>query len=205
MTLLGQKRRTRREMQEDTRARLLEAAFHIIAEDGMAAATIRGVCDRAGFSQGAFYSNFADKGELLLALATQYMSEAVAVFDRLVDEIRNGSLDENLATIANRLAELGRRPGLARLAIELHLHAPRDPRFAAHFDELKSGYHRNFAHVIEKLAKRYDLHLAMSPLQLSIALHAMWAGTVVQATSEGLPMEDLIVLVFRAAIATAQR
>jgi hypothetical protein len=27
----GHKRRTRREMQQDTRARLLEAAFHIIA------------------------------------------------------------------------------------------------------------------------------------------------------------------------------
>ena len=132
------KRRSRREMQQDTRARLLEAAFHIVAEGGVAAASIRGVCERAGFSQGAFYSNFASKDELLLALMEGYKAEIIAVLDGVVDQHSDRSLEDSLRAIAG-LAELAQRPVLSLLAIELHLHARRDPGFAEHFDRVKTS------------------------------------------------------------------
>lgn len=196
----GHKRRTRREMQQDTRARLLEAAFHIIAESGVAAASIRGVCERAGFSQGAFYSNFASKDELLLVLMERYMAEIATVLDGVVDRSGDSSLEETLCGIACRLAELARRPILSLLAIELHLHAQRDARFADHFDSVKATYHQEFAHVIEKVVENYGLKPVIPPLQLAIALHAAWSGSIVQATAEdALPVEELIMLIFRSA------
>lgn len=196
----GRKRRTRREMQQDTRARLLEAAFHIIAESGVAAASIRGVCERAGFSQGAFYSNFASKDELLLVLMERYMSEIATVLDGAVDQASDRSLEESLRGIATRLAELARRPVLSLLAIELQIHALRDPVFAAHFERVKAAYHREFAQVIAKVIEHYQLRSLIPPLQLSIALHALWSGSIVQATSaDALPVEDLIMLMFKTA------
>ena len=51
-----------------TRERLLDAASEVFGERGFAAATVEEVCERAGFTRGAFYSNFATKEELLLAL-----------------------------------------------------------------------------------------------------------------------------------------
>jgi AcrR family transcriptional regulator len=57
---------TRRRAQ--TRARLLDAAFDVFAATGFGQASIEAVCDAAGYSRGAFYSNFTDLDELFFAL-----------------------------------------------------------------------------------------------------------------------------------------
>ncbi len=49
-----------------TRARLLEAAREVIAERGAGGATVEGIAERAGFTRGAFYSNYADLDELIV-------------------------------------------------------------------------------------------------------------------------------------------
>ena len=49
---------------ENTRARLLEAAAQVFAEAGLDGASVEAVCERAGFTRGAFYSNFESKDEL---------------------------------------------------------------------------------------------------------------------------------------------
>lgn len=57
---------TRRRAQ--TRARLLDAAFEVFAATGFGQASIEAVCEAAGYSRGAFYSNFTDLDELFFAL-----------------------------------------------------------------------------------------------------------------------------------------
>jgi AcrR family transcriptional regulator len=52
----------------NTRARLLAAASTVFSESGFQAATVEDVCSAAGFTRGAFYSNFTSKDELFLAL-----------------------------------------------------------------------------------------------------------------------------------------
>ncbi|PJI52936.1 hypothetical protein CTI14_35415, partial [Methylobacterium radiotolerans] len=54
---------------ENTKARLLEAAAQVFAEAGLDGASVEAVCERAGFTRGAFYSNFDSKDELFLTLA----------------------------------------------------------------------------------------------------------------------------------------
>ena len=49
-----------------TRARLLDAARDVIAERGAGGATVEGVAERAGFTRGAFYSNYASLDELIV-------------------------------------------------------------------------------------------------------------------------------------------
>ncbi|MFE9613951.1 TetR/AcrR family transcriptional regulator [Streptomyces sp. NPDC006012] len=51
-----------------TRARLLDAAFTVFAAKGFGRVSIEEVCEAAGFSRGAFYSNFATLDELFFAL-----------------------------------------------------------------------------------------------------------------------------------------
>ncbi|NUR95181.1 MAG: helix-turn-helix transcriptional regulator, partial [Kribbellaceae bacterium] len=52
----------------NTRARLLEGALEVFAERGFHGASVEDICERAGFTRGAFYSNFGSKDELVLAL-----------------------------------------------------------------------------------------------------------------------------------------
>ncbi len=51
-----------------TRARLLDAAREVIAERGAGGATVEGIAERAGFTRGAFYSNYASLDDLIVDL-----------------------------------------------------------------------------------------------------------------------------------------
>ncbi|WP_207403412.1 TetR/AcrR family transcriptional regulator [Rathayibacter sp. SD072] len=51
-----------------TRERLLDAAYDVFAETGVHTASVEQVSERAGFTRGAFYSNFSSKEELFFAL-----------------------------------------------------------------------------------------------------------------------------------------
>jgi AcrR family transcriptional regulator len=51
-----------------TRARLLLAAREVIAEKGAGGATVEGIAERAGFTRGAFYSNYSSLDELIVDL-----------------------------------------------------------------------------------------------------------------------------------------
>lgn len=53
---------------QKTRARLLDAAFEIFARNGVHAASVEMITEAAGFTRGAFYSNFSTKEELFFAL-----------------------------------------------------------------------------------------------------------------------------------------
>jgi AcrR family transcriptional regulator len=57
-----------RPTREDVRRRLIEGALEAFAERGFMGSSIDFICSRAGFSRGAFYSNFPDKDALFFAL-----------------------------------------------------------------------------------------------------------------------------------------
>nr|WP_308188600.1 TetR/AcrR family transcriptional regulator [Nocardia spumae] len=60
----GEPRMTKR--RAETRQRLLDAAFDAFAEEGFGRCTVEQICERAGFTRGAFYSNFTSLEELFL-------------------------------------------------------------------------------------------------------------------------------------------
>lgn len=64
-------RLSREASREQTRQRLLAAAAEVFAEAGVNGASVEQIAARAGFSRGAFYGNFQDKHELVLALLQQ--------------------------------------------------------------------------------------------------------------------------------------
>lgn len=69
----------------ETQSRLLEAAREVFADVGFFGASIGDICKRAGYTTGAFYSNYASKDELFLAVfdanarrVTQRMARMIA-------------------------------------------------------------------------------------------------------------------------------
>jgi len=48
-------------------ARLIESAGKVFAERGFYGASVEEITERAGFSRGAFYSNFTSREDLFLA------------------------------------------------------------------------------------------------------------------------------------------
>ncbi|MFJ5137807.1 TetR/AcrR family transcriptional regulator [Streptomyces sp. NPDC088707] len=112
-----------------TRAALLKAALETFAEHGFHATTIEQICERAGYTRGAYYSNFASKEELFLALFDEHSDRTVR---RLAESIDALTAEEY--TLA-RLAELAARVEPDErdwylVTTEFTLHAIRDPQAA---------------------------------------------------------------------------
>lgn len=78
MGVVRRVRRTRAEQREETRRRLLDAAGRIFARRGYEAASVEEIAEVAGFTRGAFYSNFRDKDELFVAYLEERMQAEAA-------------------------------------------------------------------------------------------------------------------------------
>jgi AcrR family transcriptional regulator len=66
-----------RPTRDDTRDKLFEAAARMFEEQGIGGASIEAIAAAAGFSRGAFYSNFASKDELIIAMLEDHVAQTV--------------------------------------------------------------------------------------------------------------------------------
>jgi AcrR family transcriptional regulator len=83
------------EIQQDTRARILDAALELFSEHGFDGTTLQQIADRLGFTKAALYYHFRSKDDLLDALH----APAVADLEQLLD-----SYEETPITTARRHA-----------------------------------------------------------------------------------------------------
>src|SRR5215510_9700770 len=66
-----------RPTRDDTRDKLFEAAAQVFEEQGINAASIETIATAAGFTRGAFYSNFASKDELIVAMLEDHVEQTI--------------------------------------------------------------------------------------------------------------------------------
>lgn len=140
----------RRPTREETRKRLLDAAYEVFSEVGFQGATIEAVCTRAGFTRGAFYSNFRGLDELLLALWERTVTTtAVAIRAQVT---ANGSIDEPFETALAALVAL-RAPDRAWFVIstEFLLHSLRTPGLEERVEGHRTFFRRELQAGVEAL------------------------------------------------------
>lgn len=120
------KRVTRRRVR--TRARLLEAAFAVFAAKGFGRVSIEEVCEAAGFSRGAFYSNFATLDELFFAL---YQERADLIAEQVADALAGDGPDLDVPASVDRVTEvLLLDVDWLLVKTDFLVHAARDPEIA---------------------------------------------------------------------------
>ena len=113
----------------ETRDRLLAAAADVFSERGFGRATVEDVCERAGFSRGAFYSNFASLDELFFAL---YDDRGAAVVRAVGTAVAAAPADLSLDDVVDRVVAalpVSRESHL--LNLEFAAHALRHPDVGA--------------------------------------------------------------------------
>ncbi|MFJ1610984.1 TetR/AcrR family transcriptional regulator [Streptomyces sp. NPDC088253] len=129
-----------------TRARLLEAAECVIVERGYARTTIEGVCAAAGYTRGAFYSNFSGKDDLVLALFDRHSADRLDQLERLLDG-RAASAEG----VARALLEVGPvERNWILLFLEFRIQAARDPELAAKLHEHDRAVRDALAELLER-------------------------------------------------------
>jgi AcrR family transcriptional regulator len=68
---------TRKEKQARTRAKLMRSAAKLFCRNGLEQASVDDIAQDAGFTKGAFYSNFKSKEELFLAMLDEKFGEEI--------------------------------------------------------------------------------------------------------------------------------
>lgn len=113
-----------------TRARLVEAALDLFVDRGMHGTTIELICEKAGFTRGAFYSNFASLDELFAAIYEDRSRASIAELSAGVTEI-SADADDLEGVIAGLLDHLPSDRPWHVIMSELTLAAMRSPELAA--------------------------------------------------------------------------
>ena len=122
-------RLTRKEAQERTRVRLKEAAERLLQTKGAGSLRIEEIAREAGFSRGAFYSNYADRLTLLADVLEDRVSTEMAFWKDLFARAPDGCAD--LGQVVSDALALRRQ--WAQVNLELHLEAERNEEFRPHF------------------------------------------------------------------------
>jgi AcrR family transcriptional regulator len=114
---------TRAERRAQTRAALLDAAARVFVDRGFAGASVEAIAAEAGYTRGAFYSNFASKEELFVAL----LQERGFEFARTVARESAGLSPAELGASAAAVHAHAATDWMVRLFLEVLAHAGRDP------------------------------------------------------------------------------
>ena len=101
------------EKRAQTQAALLSAGRALVAEKGVGGVSVGDVCSLAGFSRGAFYSNFTDMDHFVRRLADDQWSEMVAFVRAAVAQALPGGLPRSSPRtddeVTEAVASLSRR------------------------------------------------------------------------------------------------
>jgi AcrR family transcriptional regulator len=196
-------RLNREESQARTKNLLIEAARDEIVRKGFAQASVRDIADAAGFSQGAFYSNFPDKEAILLELVQRHQSEERAKIEAALNSA-GADAAKAMAGIEKWAATINSDPAFAVLAIELQLQALRSPSFAEGYNELNRKHRRALGTFVTKLFELFGKKPPADPVEIATGFIALGRGmALVSKDSETSRSGRIMVTFLKALIGSA--
>ena len=176
----GRSRLTREESRARTRSLLVEAAGQVFAERGFTGASVEEIAGRAGYSRGAFYSNFESKEDLFLAVLDASIEREIASVTReLEGRPSSEAFFEFLRSRAIRRAREGREWAL--LWAEFWLHVVRHPELAPQLAARQRAARTAIAGIIE---------VEFDQLGIELPLPAEDLASVMLAVDDGLALQE---------------
>lgn len=179
----------------ETRRRVVEAAHDVFSEMGIRDAPVELICDRAGFTRGAFYSNFASKEELFLAVyevqmqqRTERLRAAVAEATTAVDPASADAVTRVLQEAGVLFMEsLTADETWYLLNAEFRAQALRQPELRAPTAAAERRFHDALAGILLDLLGRLGLRLTVEPESAVITIVRLYETMLERAILGELP------------------
>lgn len=182
---------------QQTRERLMDAAYELFAEEGVHATSIEAIAEAAGFTRGAFYSNFESKNELFFALADREWSLRLNI---VRTEIAQFARSPAVTSLEDQVSELlvdvfTALPDDRKWALiyrEFELLALRDPAIAPQYLAHEREFQAQLTEVLTVAARSFSVEFILDPADVTPLLtlvheralrKAMLAGTADVQTS----------------------
>jgi AcrR family transcriptional regulator len=167
-------RLTRAERQARTRAALLDAAAELVVERGLAGASAEAICAKAGYTRGAFYSNFSSKGDLFIELLRRDHQKAHAELGALHSDAL--SIDYIQERGRELYGQLYYDNESFMNWTEARMLAARDPRFRSKLNELLAQKRSQLVELIVYFYERAGTEAPVPPDALAIGFMALVEG-----------------------------
>jgi AcrR family transcriptional regulator len=171
-----------RPTRDDTRDKLFEAAARMFEEQGIGGASIEAIAAAAGFTRGAFYSNFKSKDELIIAMLEDHVKQSIRRNLDLLD--RHKKLADFIDALKNmdrsRQDPLGRSP---LLHMEMILFVARAEKRRPDLAKRLRARRKLITDIVETTLKNSGRNGALNPT---------WTGAIVLALEDGFRLHRLI-------------
>ena len=164
---------SRAEAKARTREALLDSALQVFTEKGFNAATVEEIAAGAGFTRGAFYANFADKGEAFWAVMER---EELQDFDRLEADLKAGGEDTVALDTVNRWFASLVEPRPLRRAFDEAMAQPMDDPTRHRFAETMAAVRQRIIEVLELETTARGVELPVPVEHLATAFLAVGNG-----------------------------
>jgi AcrR family transcriptional regulator len=171
-----------RPTRDDTRDKLFEAAARVFEEQGIGGASIEAIAAAAGFSRGAFYSNFKSKEELIIAMLEDHVEQSIRrSLDLLARHKNPADFIEALRTMdRSRQDPLGRSP---LLHMEMILFVARAEQRRPDLAKRLRARRQLIAEIVETTSRNSGKNGALNPT---------WTGAILLALEDGFRLHRLI-------------
>ena len=171
-----------RPTRDDTCEKLFEAAARVFEEQGIGGASIEGIAAAAGFTRGAFYSNFKSKDELIIAMLEDHVEQSIRRnLDLLAKHKNLADFIDALKTMdRTRQDPLGRSP---LLHMEMILYVARAEQRRPELAKRLRARRKLIADIVETTLKNSGKNGALNPA---------WTGSIVLALEDGFRLHRLI-------------
>ncbi|MFM0394689.1 TetR/AcrR family transcriptional regulator [Paraburkholderia phytofirmans] len=171
---MKRQRLTREQSKDQTRERLLDAAQAIFMKKGFVAASVEDIAAAAGYTRGAFYSNFGSKSELFLELLRRDHEVMQAGLQAIFANA--ASREEMEERVLRYYSNLHRENKCFLLWAEAKLLAVRDGRFRIRFNAFMHDKLEQLGAYIREFSARVGTPMLMPPETLAIGLMSLCDG-----------------------------
>jgi len=134
---MKRKRLTREQSKDQTRERLIDSARTMFIKKGYVATSVEDIASAAGYTRGAFYSNFDGKAELLIELLRRDHDRMDADFQAIMQD--GGTKAEIETRVTTYYSQMIRDDRCFPLWVEAKLLAGRDAKFRTRFNGRVTG------------------------------------------------------------------
>jgi len=162
--------------------KLFEAAARVFEEQGIGGASIEAVAAAAGFTRGAFYSNFKSKDELIIAMLEDHVEQSIRRnLDLLARHKNIADFIDALKTMdRSRQDPLGRAP---LLHMEMILFVARAEKRRPDLAKRLRARRKLITDIVETTLKNSGRNGALNPT---------WTGAILLALEDGFRLHRLI-------------
>ncbi|MBT2792854.1 TetR/AcrR family transcriptional regulator [Paraburkholderia strydomiana] len=196
-------RLSREDSQLQTRAHLLAAARRLFVDRGFSGTSLRDIAAEAGYTQGAFYSNFANKEDLFVELMRERSRTQVSDISRTLSD-PSASGDDILSALEVWADTLDAEPEWSVLGVEFKLQGRRNPAFATASQVLLDAHRDGLAYCIGQIFARSEKVPPESPTILAAAFMGLSQGLALQRSMLAeVPIGHMIMVFLRSLLAAA--